>query len=277
MSHLFVLDVIRAVHCNASLQFSRSELFIKMPASNHNFHDVYNTLILGEHAPPANMTAAEDAVLLLSALLSDIITIHRVFSSFDLHPVELPDLQQSSSTESLPLLSPFVPFSPLAENQRMLSQLSKGLDLWSERFRDVVSEDVLALFYFCKLCLHFPQVLLLPSISRYKPAIEANNPRSLPVKRTIPVPEDAMRCVWLIVDNVNVEMLPDRAACPLWLPVITYLTALVVWANLRSSSTQSSYGTLKVLGMFKVELQQMPWPCCIEMISNLDELMRTRG
>ena len=275
---MFVLDVIRAVHCNASPEFSRSELFITMPASNHNFHEVYNRLILGEHALPANMTEAEDAVLLLSALLSDIITIQRVFSSFDLHPVELPDLQQSISTESLPLLSPFVPFSPLAENQRMLSRLSKGLELWSERLRDIVSEDVLALFYFCKLCLHFPQVLLLPSISGYKPAVKANISRSTLVKRTIPVPEDAMRCAWLIVDNVNVERLPDRAACPLWLPVITYLTALVVWVNLRSSSsTQSSYGTLKVLGMFKAELQQMPWPCCMEMISNLDELMRARG
>ncbi|MCJ1471563.1 hypothetical protein MMC13_000203 [Lambiella insularis] len=278
MCHLFLIDVVFAVHCNARTQYTSSELFITMPASNHNFQDVYTKLLRGEQSLPLNMTEAEDAVILLSALLSDIVTIHRIFSGFDLHLVELPVLQQSTSSESLPLLNPFVPFSPWTENQRMLFQLSNGLELWRERFQEVMSEDVLSLFYFCRLCLSFPQLLQLPRLARYKPAVNLASPEYCTVDGTITVPEDALRCVWLIVDHVNVERLPDRAACPVWLPVITYLSALVVWASLRSSSSsQSSLGTLKTLGIFKAELQQMPWPCCEEMIKNLDELMQVRG
>jgi hypothetical protein len=275
MSYLFLVDVIRAVHCNTSTQFSSSELFITMPASNHSFHDVYTKLLLEEHPLHLNMTEQEDAVLLLSALLSDIITIHKVFAGFDLHSAEASALQPSTSIEPLPILSPFVPFSPFAENQRMLSRISRSLDLWCERFGEIMPEDVLSLFYFCKICLCFPQVLLLPHLSGYRPAVDSSSSTARNDLGSIAVPEDAMRYAWLVVDHVNVERLSDDAACPIWLPLVTYITALVVWANLKSSSSsKSSYGTLKVLGMFKAELQQMPWPCCTEMTKNLDELMR---
>ncbi len=129
MSYQFLIDVVRAVHYNTSTQYSSSELFITMPASNHNFHDVYMQLVLEELPLPLNMTEQEDAVLILSALLSDIITIHKVFSGFDLQSAELLSSQPSTSN-TLSVLNPFVPFSPFAENQRMLSQIFRSLDLW---------------------------------------------------------------------------------------------------------------------------------------------------
>lgn len=275
MSYQFLIDVVRAMHHNTSTQYSSSELFITMPASNHNFHNIYTKLILEENPLPLDMTEQEDAVLILSALLSDIIAIHQVFSGFDLQPAEVLSSQTSMSSNSLQVLSPFVPLSPFTENQRMLSQISKGLDLWGERFKPIVSEDVLSLFYFCKMCLSFPQVLLLSQLSGYEPAVDSSSgsPSKLGLADIV-ISEAAMRCAWLVVDHVNVERLPRRAACPVWLPVVTYITALVVWANLKSSMSRSTCGTLKVLGMFKAELQQMPWSCCTEMAKNLDELMR---
>jgi hypothetical protein len=276
MSHLFLVDVIRAVHYNASTLFTSSELFITMPASNHDFHDIYTKLLLEEHPLPPNMTEQEDAVLLLSALLSDIITIHNVFSGFNLQSIETLAPRSAMGSEPLPITSPFVPFSPLFEHQRMIFQISKGLVLWGERFMATMPEDVLSLFYFCNLCLYFPPALLLPQLSGYKLAVSLNGPAAELDLGTIAVPETAMRYAWSIVDHVNVERLPDRAACPIWLPIVTYITALVVWANLKSSSiSKSTYGTLKVLGMFKAELQQMPWSCCTEMAKNLDDLMRS--
>jgi len=278
MSYQFLIDVVRAVHYNTSTQYSSSELFITMPASNHNFHDVYMQLVLEELPLPLNMTEQEDAVLILSALLSDIITIHKVFSGFDLQSAELLSSQPSTSN-TLSVLNPFVPFSPFAENQRMLSQIFRSLDLWGERFKPIMSEDVLSLFYFCHMCLSFPQALLLPQLAEYEPAVvSSRGSRSELDLASVVISETAMRCAWLVVDHINIERLPDRAACPVWLPVVTYITALVVWANLKSSSmSRSTYGTLKVLGLFKTELQQMPWPCCTEMAKNLDELMRAGG
>jgi hypothetical protein len=275
MSYQFLIDVVRAVHYNTSTQYSSSELFITMPASNHNFHGVYTKLVVEEHPLPPDMTEHEDAVLILSALLSDIIAIHKVFSGFDVELSEVLSSQSAMSGTTLQILSPFVPLSPFSENQRMLSQISKSLDLWGERFKPIVSEDILSLFYFCNMCLSFPKVLLLSRLSGYEPAV-ANSSGSYSELGLggVVIPEAAVRCAWLILDHVNVERLPDRAACPVWLPVVTYITALVVWANLKSSVSRSSYGTLKALGMFKAELQQMPWPCCTEMVKNLDELMR---
>jgi len=275
MSYQFLIDVVRAVHYNTSTQYSSSELFITMPASNHNFHGVYTKLVVEEHPLPPNMTEHEDAVLILSALLSDIIAIHKVFSGFDVELSEVLSSQSAMSDTTLQILSPFVPLSPFSENQRMLSQISKSLDLWGERFKPIVSEDILSLFYFCNMCLSFPQVLLLSRLSGYEPAVANSSGSYVELGLGgVVIPEAAVRCAWLILDHVNVERLPDRAACPVWLPVVTYITALVVWANLKSSVSRSSYGTLKALGMFKAELQQMPWPCCTEMAKNLDELMR---
>ncbi len=275
MSHFFLVDIVRAVHYNTGILFSSGELFITMPSSNHDFHEVYTKLLLEEHPLPPNMTEKEDAVLLLAALFSDIITIHNIFSGFNLEPVETLALQPAVGSQPLAIASPFVPFSPLFENQRMISHISKGLDLWGERFKATMSEDILSLFYFCNLCLHIPQALLLPRLSGYKPAVNLNGPTTDSDLGAITIPEMAMKYAWSVVDHVNVERLPDRAACPIWLPVITYITALVIWAHLKSSSTSTStFGTLKVLGIFKAELQQMPWPCCAEMTKNLDDLMR---
>ena len=274
MSYLFLLDTIRAIHHDTSPQFHRSELFIVMPASNHSFFDVYSKLVNEAHPLPTNMTQAEDAVLLLSALLSDLVMVHRVCSTFDLTPIELPTLQNSTSGSPLPVLNPYAPFSVVTETKRMLTQLSRGLDLWYGRFKDFVSEDILALFYFCRLFLSYPEVISLPLVAGYKPAIDSNTSKPTSVTDIV-VDGETMRYVWLIVDHVNVEKLPSHMICPVWLPVITYFTALVVWAHLKSSSSlQVSYGTLKVLGLFKMELQRMPWPCCIEMIKNLDDLMQ---
>lgn len=268
MSHFFLVDVIRSVHHTTSILFTTSELFITMPASSHSFHDVYTKLLLEEHPLPLNMTEEEDAVLLLSALLSDIVTIHKIFSGFDVQSTGDLAIQSAVDGDPLLIMSPIIPLSPLSENQRMLSHISTGLSLWAERFKATMPEPVMSLFYFCNLCVAVPNALLLPQLSGYKPA---RSTAELDLG-AIAISEEALRYAWSVLDHVNVEKLSDRAACPVWLPVVTYITALVVWASLKSS--KSTYGTLKVLGMFKAELQQMPWPCCTEMIENLDDLMR---
>ena len=274
MSYFFLLDTLRALHHNVSPQFCRSELFITMPASNHDFYDIYSRLINEGQGLPTNLTQAEDAALLLAALLSDLIMVHRASTNFDLAPVDLPDLQTPTSRNPLPNFNPYVPFSAATESKRMWAQLERGLELWHERFKQCVSEDVLALFHFCRLFSSYPQVLSLPFRAGYRPAVDTNTSATAPVPGAA-VGDATMRHVWLVVDHINVERLSDRAVCPVWLPVITYLTALVMWANLRTSSTSRlSHGTLKVLGLFKMELQHVPWPCCTEMIKNLDDLMR---
>ncbi|MCJ1472613.1 hypothetical protein MMC13_001262 [Lambiella insularis] len=275
MSYLFFVDVIHAVHFNTTAQFSSSELFIAMPASHHDFHDIYSALVLGEHPLPLVMTDQEDAVLILAAIISDIMTIHRAFERIHLQSPNDSALWPSVDKNTHWLTGSFVPFSASNEYQRMLSQISNILNRWSERFKERMHQDVMALFYFCRMYSSCPHLLRLPRISGYEPAADPSAYLSRPEGQDDTVSEGAIRYAWLVLENINVTGDGPRVACPIWLPVVTFLAALVVWRSLKSSSlVKPGFGTLKVLGVFRAELEQMPWSCCTQMVKTLVKLMR---
>jgi hypothetical protein len=89
------------------------------------------------------------------------------------------------------------------------------------------------------------------------------------------VPDKAMNLAWLILDNCNMQTEHPERKMAIWFPVVLFSSALVIWQRLRfRSPTDMKYGTLKMLGMFKTEIAQLPWDCCVEMESTLDRLMK---
>jgi hypothetical protein len=269
MGYLILVDVIQAIHLNANSEFRSTELIIKLPMSDHDFGDVYSKFLV-EISLPSDVTECEDAVLILLALFSDILATQKVFSNLNLQPPQI----SKSDTDTDRILSHFVPFSASSESRRMLSQLDGALDRWSDRFRGSMPEEVLALFHFSKICSIWPSVLLLPRYSGYTSMTPTATSTTLSTYPRAAPPDEALRHAWLVLDNVNMRSQQDSFACPMWLPVVTYFSALVVWWSLQpTTAPMNSIGSVKVLSMFKAELEQMPWPCCKAMVKNLEELM----
>ena len=283
MSYLFLLDVIRAFHFGISTNFTASELFIRMPGSPYQFHRVYRTLVTGVGFLPQGMNSNEDGLLLLVANLSDSLYIHRSFRP-------LRPWAPSSATSAITLTmqqsisrNPFVPLSPQTELARMSLEMQAALDRWAEHFERSVDKEILFLFYFCKLHLACPDLWLLPHLAGYRPAIVGHGFSSVGHGFSsvghgtkIVVSDEAMKFTWLILDNIDIGREHPERDQSIWIPVVLFYAALVVWQRLRpQSNADGTFGTLKVLGMFKRELEQLPWACCSEMSRTLDEIMRT--
>lgn len=265
-SYLFLVDVIRAIHCGQVTCISTKELFMRMPSSPYNFHHIYNHLISGLQPLPSDLKADEDGLLLLTGICADILYLQHSFSNMTLGAKKL-------ARQSLP--NPYAPFSPTSKIHHHQYILSAALSRWYQHFAKTVAQDVLTLFFFCKLLLVFPEVLCLPRRAGYPPNATGSSMLPQPSENVpLNVSDEAMRSAWLILDSLT-----DRRDAPgfnvsIWLPVVVFGAALTIWCQLQpqNSASNSRPGTLRALSMFKDELVQLPWPCCADMCSILDKL-----
>lgn len=276
MCYMFLTDVIHAVHCGATPIYSTRELCIKMPSSNYSFRTLYNALTHGYSALPQDVRSREDSLLLLTALLNDIIFVQRTYytaGTFREHYVDLNGFSRYGDAEQH---NPHAPLSSRSELSRLSVDLHAALDRWENHFQKQIQKDLLALFYFTKLCLTCPEIWDLPVFARYGTTSDPNirQPQFNPERRLPDIPDKAMDLAWLVLDKCDIGTEPPERKLAVWLPVILFISALVIWQRLRfRSPTDFRYGTLKVLSMFKGEIMQLPWPCCAEMSSTLDRLM----
>jgi hypothetical protein len=263
VSYMFLIDTLQATHCGLAANFSTRELFIKMPGSSHQFRTVYHCLLHGDQIPQDVCNRA-DALLLLTALLSDIVYAQR-------------SLQLTSFTGNgaaghtgLKPRSPFTPLSASSEFSRLNEAMTAALSRWERLFESHVSNDIVALHLFCKLQLICPDTWKLPQMAGYG----ETQPTSQDFRPSEPfqVPDKAATLAWQILDCCH--KIPPESRLSVWLPVIVFLSALVVWQRLRTEPVSASqYGTLRVLGLFSKEIAGYRWPCSITMIRTLDGLM----
>ena len=274
MSYMLLLDVVGALHLNTSNEFCTNELFFKMPKSDHNLGEIYNQFLVDEKLLPPDVVEDDDALLILLALCSDVMTTQRTYEESRRTSLDDPKALQNPAGSPGRMPSHLLPFSSGFEYQRVISQLQRALDRWSERFKESVPEGIRALYHFVTLCSFWSTTLLLPRFSGYAAATISATPTMDRTLSATGPPDEALRHAWLVLDNVNVRGLNSPKACPIWLPVVTYMSSLVVWKSLQHpSATRGNIGSSKVLGMFKAELEQMFWPCCSEMARHLDSLM----
>ena len=267
MSYLFLTDVIRTVHCGGAACISTKELFLRMPSSPYNFHQIYSWLVSGARNLPHDMKAEADSLLLLTGICADIIYIHHSFPNLAMSGER--HGQQSSS-------NPYAPLSPASEVLRNHFILNAALTRWQEHFGEFASKDILTMFYFCRLVLASPDILKLPQVTAYPPSpIQTSTLPEVAQETTLEISDEAVNFAWLILDNSNARPDISGTNVSIWLPVVLFLAALAIWYRLQQQNRSSNLktGSMRVLNMFKGELRHLPWPCCAEMCFTLDKLM----
>ena len=274
MCCIWLTDILYALHIDLGVNsFSARELWTKMPSSPHQFQDIYQILVSGNEIQlplPADLTAADDAVLLLIAIMSDLLYLKRSLPSV----ITLPRARQALN-ERFPS-NPFIPFAPQTELNRLRSILNSALDNWALQFQSLVAPDILALYHYSRLHLACSDVLDLPRLAGYKPV----SGTTTITHRNINISDRAVRMAWLVLDSAaerSKEMsASSESLCSIWLPICVFHAALVVWAHqsLNSAQQEEERRSSKMLLLaFKVELESMTWPCCPEMAATLERLM----
>lgn len=265
MSYLFLTDVICALQFSQVPCISTKELFMRMPGSLHNFHDLYKCLISGSRAVPPDVRAHEDGLLLLTGLCADILYTYRAFT----------DIIPSVGAISDQYDNPFRPFTPTSEESEFRFALKEGLSRWFSHFGKSASREILSLFYFCTLISTQPEILLLPHAAGYDPTQRQLGPRvSSDDKIRMANPDEVMKLSWLILEN-SATRPNSNTNNSVWTPAVLFHSALSIWWCLRDPgiSPQPKTGTLRALRLFRDELNALPWPCCTEMSRTLDHLI----
>ncbi|KAJ9603046.1 hypothetical protein H2200_012341 [Cladophialophora chaetospira] len=276
LAYMFLTDIVHSISCDATPAYSTNEICVKMPASSHPFRAVYGALLHSHSRLPENMRSRDDCLFLLTALLNDIIYLHHSNQSTmpptldgDHVPDGRPLIDQSGE-----LRNPYAPLSAKSEFTRMSAQLRAALDRWMAHFKQDAGKDILALYHFAHLCLVCPDITELPFLAGYDPSGQIMSVLP-PNKKQSQMSDKALDLAWLVLDCCDMQTEPLQRRLSIWLPVVLFYSALVIWQRLRSrSSNDFKYGTLKVLSMFKNELLQLPWPCCSPMALTLDRLMK---
>jgi hypothetical protein len=255
-----------------------------MPSGDHGFQTVYNSLFDTESPVPNDVRSSEDGVLLLSAILSDTLFLQRSTGSII---VTRPVVGNMASSMSSPT-NPFATLTPMRESLQRRNSLKNALDRWLQHFDEENLNNILALYYFCRLCLSCPDLRLLPSMAKYPPgtSVSTGNRKkeTVDMNRTevdpngepvLDISEEALQAAWKVLDHVDVSLPRDKQC--LWLPIILFFSALVVWYKAKESatgSTCSGYTSMKTLAAFSRELEKLPWSCCTTMSATLDRLMQ---
>jgi hypothetical protein len=156
----------------------------------------------------------------------------------------------------------------------MSAQIRAALERWIEHFGQVAEKDILALYHFSHLCLVCPDIAELSSLAGYDPGLQFTPIPPQKLKQS-QMSDKALDLAWLVLDSCDIQSEPTPRRLSIWLPMVLFLSALVIWQRLRHRpSNDFKYGTLKVLSMFKNEILQLPWPCCPSMAITLDRLMK---
>lgn len=166
------------------------------------------------------------------------------------------------------VMCPYFP-SPETEFRGCRIRLSRALSKWEEEYFTSSAASVQALFFFCKLHLAVPDMHRLAHMTSYKPATQFKQNFSQSTPELLAT-DEGTHYAWLVLEKVS----ESENLSSVWLPVITFFSALVVWADLKAQKNSRVHGSPYVLRLFVDLLQKMVWPCCSEMGSALEELIQ---
>lgn len=264
---LWLWDVLNALHSGDSLNFAPHEVLLNMPSTTIPFREAY-CYFIQEHIDDVNITlhninsnSREQAILLLLAILSELIVIQRSLGA----AVNVVSPAQKHN--------PFVPFSRKSELARMQNRLSVALDRWQRFYEDTMSPDIVALFYYCRLCLDCPEMPSLPYLAQYELAFPVKD--SIVGPNEIVISQKSLRHAWTLLDTAAICPKVENELCAAWLPIIVFQASLVVWADI-SLAKQGQRGTqasTRALLAFQIELETMPWPCSAVMAATLHRII----
>lgn len=269
ISCLLLVSVLGAVHLNIPCYLTPGELSIQFDGTSNGFDRVYASLLKTDNDFMPDLNAEGQPLLLLLAILSDSIAVRRSLASL----ARLGSSSSKTYVNARCAQSPYQVLSPSAEFRRMQDQLLNALDKWEKMFGAQAEGNENAFFHFCRLHIVCDDLLVLPQLAKYAPAVQREGPYN--AGGSITVSDQAVAHAWTILENVDTKSTDEGTICPIWCPIVVFYGALAVWASIRQQGGQSTkYGSLKQLLAFKIELERMPWPCCEEMASTLDRLLQ---
>lgn len=270
-----LIDMLRSIHYGLPPTMTRSELLSRSAPLNNDYNAIYTNIVLKSLPPPKDM-GLDGAFLALVAILGDIHALATVF-----HPLAIAEEHKSDNGNGNPTAgdvlfrNPYLPFSPENENRQVHQRLQQALNIWSHSYLLVAGKDIAALFYFCKMYLSIPSLSLLPIIVGYSSSWGHSSPvarESKLVDSGLYDDSEALKNAWRILENVG----HSGELTPVWFPIVLFYASLVVWRMINSNTNSGpnrAHLSLRVLQLFKIELEQMEWPCCITMAETLGRLM----
>ncbi|KAH7016416.1 uncharacterized protein B0I36DRAFT_45966 [Microdochium trichocladiopsis] len=252
--YMLLIDIIHGLKSNTAPIYSISELSIRLPQKGYPFQMINDALLHGQ-ALPNDLGHREDALALSIALLSNIIRTHKTCFG-PLSVLIRPD--------------PWNPYRPLTWRSELASAVAvfnTALARWESHFLQHADHDVLALHYFTKLYLMVPSIAELPSLAR------SGSIRPIQLAEQMTIPDEALEIAWDVFEHVESAITVKNHRMSIWLPEITFLSALTVWHS-HSNKGHRRYGGIRSLVMYQKLLLQLPWPCCTEMAAVLDKAAR---
>lgn len=248
-----------------------------MPASTVLFQHVYRDLLkessLGRQSlleTTGNVSSRDQAALLLFAILSDSITMRRSLGS----STDVINTAQWVAYKH----NPFTPGFAHSELERIQCQLSLALDRWYNFFASSMSPDVLALYQYCRLYLSHPGISRLHQAVNSLASPSQLSDGDLSNKGDMLGGSDqSVNHAWTLLDAAATLPKSQESLSPAWMPIVIFHAALVVWGKItfdnKSGRGSRSYGSVRTLLAFRMELETMHWPCCARMVATLDMLM----
>ena len=199
-----------------------------------------------------------------SDLLKILIILNQVIlCSLVLHPLE--NNSSKSRTASGNILS----CTTKEETNRSWNRINRALVDWREQHLASSVPAVQALYHFTQLHLLMPDIQSILTEASYPPRLHQRSARAGDSFESSGCPSlKAIDSAWQLLESV--AQCKDNTH--VWLPVITFLAALCVWKHIKSQSGSRAHGSVRVLRVFRDELQRMPWPCCKVMMETLTQL-----
>lgn len=262
ITYALLIDTVRSLHLGTPATIARSLADVPCLPQNGSFSQLLSTTIFGSPRTQWIPYSEGNALMLLLLIFSEE-QIWRTMMYSDSHQVCFSGDSASANSSSY------------------LKSIQRTLCRWKEEYMHQTSPELKAFYHFCEMYLLFKNLESLPDIAGYRRKQKKNHKdRRLPLANTAATTSDeekertqASHHAWLLLEHVTARSTPAA----LWLPVILYLAALVVWYDICSRQGSRSHGSMMVLHLFIKELRGMHWPCCLDMAANLEQLASRTG
>ena len=265
-----MVDIVRALHSGTAPTVA--SVFKDVPLLKRWSISYIRTVFIGELQPLPATNSSDESFLILLVILHEL----TIYSS--LHRTVHIRFGQPGNEEAgvLPLQpdeDQFVPFSHANEMLRARKSLLRILDAWGQSYTSINGPERLALYYFCRLYLTFPELHFLPTAAGCQSVgVGRSYAHANPVQfynmneNTI---TNSSHYAWLVLENVSRR----KGFLPSWCPIITFYGALVVWMCIHvQEKFERPRSSRMVLRLFKAELDKMTWLCCADMAEHLEKL-----
>lgn len=259
-------DVLRSIHFGLPTAIKALDYLAPVTSTNRAALTIYKAIVVEGRPAPADL-AKDGSLLSLVIILADIHTLHCVFHQL-CEPASSSGVRDPRSFDNL-----YVPLSAANETHLVRRKIRLALDMWAASYLLAAPRPVAALFYFAKMYLAVPNLQILPVQANYPPRSSQDDWASREGQQSwdedIGNTAEAAKLAWQILEHADggSEMTPS------WLPISVFFASLVVWRAVRLGGDSAIHGSLRVLLLFKQELEKMCWPCCDAMAATLDSLI----